>query len=123
MWPSTLGSNCSLSAARRILAVMSLLGLICFALVYWRSRRYERNLVEAERLIDAGQPADASPWLVLPESHPTTRDRALLLRARAALAMGRPSEAVKPLEKLDPNGHSESDEATRKDRALFQVRR
>jgi Flp pilus assembly protein TadD len=90
--------------------------------VFWWRGRFERHLAEAERLIEAGQAADASEWLDLPETEPSTRDRALLLRARAAAANGRPSEAVGPLEKIDPAGPLAADAALWKGRTLFQVR-
>jgi tetratricopeptide (TPR) repeat protein len=106
----------------RILLILLMLGLLSSCAVFWRRGRFERHLAEAERLIEAGQAADASEWLDLPETEPSTRDRALLLRARAAAANGRPSEAVEPLEKIDPAGPLAADAALWKGRTLFQVR-
>jgi tetratricopeptide (TPR) repeat protein len=106
----------------RILPVVMILGLLSSSIVFWWRGRFERHLAEAERLIEAGQATDASKWLDLPETEPSTRDRALLLKARAAMANGRPSEAVGPLEKIDPAGPFAADAALWKGRTLFQVR-
>jgi tetratricopeptide (TPR) repeat protein len=106
----------------RILLLLLMPGLLGSWAMFWWRGRFERHLAEAERLIEAGQAADASEWLDLPESEPSTRDRALLLRARAAAAIGRPSAAVGPLERIDPTGPLAADAALWKGRILFQVR-
>ena len=64
------------------------------------------TLGEALVRIVTGNPIEASSWLDLPEATPSTRDRALLLRARVALVQHRPSEAVEPLNRVDPSGPS-----------------
>ncbi|MBX6312096.1 MAG: tetratricopeptide repeat protein, partial [Isosphaeraceae bacterium] len=87
---------------------------------WWRGRP-GRHLAEAERLLDAGAPAEAVAWLDLPASRPATRDRALLLRARAALARRRPAEAVAPLEQVDPRGPWAAEAAFWKGRTLYAV--
>jgi tetratricopeptide (TPR) repeat protein len=86
--------------------------------LWWRGRP-ERHLAEAEQALDAGIPGAAAPWLDLPEATPATRDRALVLRARAALALGRPAEAVGPLEQVDPRGPSAACAAFWKGRTLL----
>src|SRR5688572_8760164 len=68
----------------------------------WRRGRPERHLAEAGRLLDDGLPGEAWGWLALPMVTPSTRDRALLLTARAAVLEGRPADAVSPLRQLDP---------------------
>jgi tetratricopeptide (TPR) repeat protein len=98
------------------------LGLTGIGLATWWRGRPEWHLDQARRLIEAGRADDASEWLALPETEPSTRDRALLLRARAAVDRGRPSEAVGPLEKVDPSGPFAADAALWKGRVLFQVR-
>jgi tetratricopeptide (TPR) repeat protein len=104
------------------LAALVLLGLPGLGLLSWWRGRVERHLAEARRLIEAGQADEASPWLDLPETTPSTRDRALLLRAKAAVAKGRPSDAVGPLDQIDPGGPFAADAAVWKGRTLFQVR-
>jgi tetratricopeptide (TPR) repeat protein len=99
-----------------------LLGLPGLGLVSWWRGRCARHLAEAQRLIEAGRAEDAAEWLDLPEAQPSTRDRALLLRAQAALVKGRPSEAVGPLEQIDPSGPCAAEAALWKGRTLFQVR-
>jgi tetratricopeptide (TPR) repeat protein len=106
----------------RGLAAVLLLGLPGFGLASWWRGRPERHLDQARRLIEAGRAEAAPEWLALPESEPSTRDRALLLRARAAVDRGQPSAAVAPLEKIDPSGPLAADAALWKGRVLFQVR-
>jgi tetratricopeptide (TPR) repeat protein len=89
--------------------------------LWWRGRP-ARHLAEAERLLAAGAPAGAIGWLAVPEAAPATRDRALLLRARAALALGRPERAVAPLEGIDPDGPAGAEAAFWKGRVLFAAR-
>src|SRR5207253_25340 len=60
----------------------------------WVTNRPDRHLAEAGRLIDGGEPSEALAWLVLPEATPRTRDKALILRARAALERKRPADAA-----------------------------
>jgi tetratricopeptide (TPR) repeat protein len=105
-----------------VLAVLILLGFVGLGFLWWWQGRVERHLAEAARLIEAGQANSASEWLDLPEREPSTRDRALLLRARAAIVMGRPAEAVEPLDKIDATGPLTADAAYWKGRTLFQVR-
>lgn len=97
------------------LVVLVLLG------AWWRGRP-ERWLAEAERMLGEDRPEAASEWLGLPEATARTRDRALVLRARVALARGRPAEAVGPLNRVDPAGPSAADAAFWKGRTLYAVR-
>ena len=106
----------------RWLAAVLSLGLTGVGLATWWRGRPERHLDQARRLIEAGRADHASEWLALPEAEPRTRDLALLLRARAAVDRGRPSEAVGPLEKIDPSGPLAADAALWKGLILFQVR-
>ncbi|MEJ7639987.1 MAG: hypothetical protein WKF75_18945 [Singulisphaera sp.] len=87
----------------------------------WRRGRPERHLAEAGRLLDEGLPGEASEWLALPAATPPTRDRALLLTARAAVLEGRPTDAVSPLRQLDPDGPLGADVAFWRGRALYAV--
>ena len=63
----------------------------------------------------------AAPWLELPERSTATRDRALILRARVALAGGRPKTAVGPLQRVDPLGPWAAEAAFWKGRTLYAV--
>jgi predicted Zn-dependent protease len=101
---------------------LALLGIPGLGLVSWWRGRCARHLAEAQRLIAAGRADEATEWLDLPQAQPSTRDRALLLRARAAIVKGRPSEAVGPLEQIDPGGPLAAEAALWKGRTLFQVR-
>ncbi len=87
----------------------------------WWSRRAEHWLSGAERCLTLGDYQEVLAWLVLPEATARTRDRALLIRARAMLELGRPSEAVAPLDAIDPNGASATDAAFWKGRTLLAV--
>lgn len=122
MATSRQGSRRLQTLLSRALAALVLMGLSGIALVYWWHSRCERHLAEARRLIETGQVGDASAWLDLPETKPSTRDRALLLRARVAVQSGRPSEAVRPLDEIDAAGPLAADAALWKGRTLFEVR-
>ena len=87
----------------------------------WERARPERHLAEAARHLREGRPEEALYWLGLPEAASATRDRALLLRARIALARGRPAEAVGPLERIDPAGPCAADAAFWKGRTLYEA--
>ena len=88
---------------------------------FWWSGRPERHLDEAERCLAVGEFESIRPWLALPEATARTRDRALLVRARAALAQGRPAEAVRPLDEVDAGGLWAVDAAFWKGRTLQAV--
>jgi tetratricopeptide (TPR) repeat protein len=90
------------------------------AVVWWRGRP-EGHLAEVERRLAAGSWDSAAAWLELPERTPATRDRALLLRARIALAGGRPRDAVAPLQQVDPRGPWAAEAAFWKGRTLYAV--
>src|SRR5262249_46027219 len=98
------------------------LALIIAGAWWWWRGRPERHLGGAERLLGRGGPAAARAWLELPESTPATRGPARLLRARVALALGRPAEAVAPLEAIDPGGPLAADAAFWKGRTLYEAR-
>jgi Flp pilus assembly protein TadD len=84
--------------------------------------RPERDLNRAEWYLDENLPAEALECLKVPEAVPQTRDRALLLRARIALALGRPADAVEPLNRVDPAGRWAADAAYWKGRTLYGVK-
>ena len=90
-------------------------------LAWWWRGRPERHLDEAERLLEAGLPNAARPWLELPASAPRTRPRALLLRARSAVDRGHPEQAVEALEGIDPDGPMAAEAAFWKGRVLYDV--
>ena len=56
--------------------------------LWWRWRPTQ-HLAEAARCLEAGRWAEAAAWLEVPEKAPETREPALLLRARVALAEGK----------------------------------
>jgi tetratricopeptide (TPR) repeat protein len=88
---------------------------------FWWSGRPERQLAEAERCLALDDFGGVLSSLELPEATARTRDRALLLRARAALARGRPADAVQPLGAIDPNGPCSIDASFWKGRTLLAV--
>lgn len=104
---------------RGMSAIAILLGSIAASGVWWWSGRAGRHLAEAERLVDAGQPLAAGEWLGVPEADLATRERALLVRARAALGRDRPADAVGPLEEIDPEGSNGGAAAFWKGRTLY----
>ena len=87
---------------------------------WWRSRP-DRHLAEGERLLEENQPDEAIRWLGVPEATLRTRDRAFLLRARAALARNSPSDAMDPLFQVDADGPWAADAAYWKGRTLEAV--
>lgn len=93
--------------------------IVASGLGFWRSGRHERSLSAASIAIEAQEWDEAIVCLDLAETNPKTRDRALLLRVRAMLAMGRPREAVKPLDELNPDGPLGAEVAFWKGRTLF----
>jgi tetratricopeptide (TPR) repeat protein len=105
--------------SRGVAAVVALLAAFVAAGAWWWWGRAGRHLIEAERLMDAGRPLAATEWLGVPESSPATRERALLVRARAALGRNRPADAVGPLEGIDPDGPNGGDAAFWKGRTLY----
>lgn len=97
----------------------SLATLVAALAFIWWAGRPERHLAEAERCLGLGDFGGVSASLALPEKTARTRDRALLLRARMALARDRPAEAVRPLDLIDPDGPSSIDAAFWKGRTLL----
>ncbi|WP_169973805.1 tetratricopeptide repeat protein [Tautonia rosea] len=98
--------------------VLTVAVMIVVSAFWWRGRP-ARHLDRAERALEAGDPIQAWRWLDVPVEVPETRDRALLLRARAAVERGRPSEAVEPLDQLDPEGPLAAEVAFWKGRTLM----
>ncbi len=87
----------------------------------WISGRPERHLAQAKSLISEGEPSEALAWLDLPESTPTTADRALILRARVAVEYHELGEAVNALNRVDPHGPEAADFAYWKGRTLYEA--
>jgi tetratricopeptide (TPR) repeat protein len=87
---------------------------------WWRSRA-DRHLAEGERLLEENQPDEAIRWLGVPEATYHTRDRAFLLRARAALARNSPSDAMDPLFQVNAAGPWAADAEYWKGRTLEAV--
>jgi tetratricopeptide (TPR) repeat protein len=90
------------------------------SVLLWRGRP-EWHLAKAERLLDEGAWEKAVGWLDLPEGVPATRERALLLRARVALAAGQPEQAVASLRGVDPDGPRGADASFWRGRVLYAV--
>lgn len=97
---------------------LAVAGLAAYA---WVRGRPEWHLRQAERRLAEGAWTLAGPWLELPERVPSTRDRALILRARAAVESGRPTNAVAPLQRVDPDGPSGAEAAFWKGRTLYAI--
>jgi tetratricopeptide (TPR) repeat protein len=98
-----------------------LAGILATGAWLWWNGRADRHLAQAERLLERGDYDELEGWLSLPESVAATRDRALLLRARAALSSGRPSQAVAPLDQIKPGGEYAGEAAFWKGRTLYAV--
>jgi len=105
----------------RLASGLTLGAAVAAAWGFWWGARPARHLAEAGRLVGAGEPLEAVDWLDLPERTPATRDRALVLRARAALGVGRPRDAVGPLNRVDPRGPWAAEADFWKGRTLFQA--
>ena len=88
--------------------------------LWWRWRP-SRHLAEAARCLEAGRWEDAAAWLEVPEKVPETREPALLLHARVALAEGRPEAAVSSLRGIRPDGPNSAEAAYLKGRVLQEV--
>lgn len=96
------------------------LGLVATGCWWWVGRP-ERHLAAAETAFEAEEWDQALVWLTVPRREPQTRERASLLRAQIALRRGRPSEAVGPLDEVDPNGPQALAAAFWKGRTLLAV--
>jgi tetratricopeptide (TPR) repeat protein len=105
----------------RAWAAVVLLALVGAGTAAWWRGRPERHLAEAERRLAEGSWGSAGVWLELPERTAATRDRALILRARAAIQAGRPGDAVAPLRGVDPRGRCAAEADFWKGRALYAV--
>jgi tetratricopeptide (TPR) repeat protein len=88
-------------------------------LALWWGGRPERHLARAEAALGEGDWGEALGWLALPESMARTRDRALLLRARAAVEQGNLAGAVRALDRVDPQGQRAAEFAFWKGRTLY----
>jgi tetratricopeptide (TPR) repeat protein len=87
--------------------------------VYWWRGRAERHLARAEEALETGEQEEALGWLAVPEAARATRERALLLRARAAVERGNLAEAVRALDQVNPHGPSAAAFAFWKGRTLY----
>jgi tetratricopeptide (TPR) repeat protein len=104
-------------AAAAVLAAVALGS----GVLWWRGRP-ERHLARVEEALRSGDPAAALEWLAVPEAAAGTRERALLLRARAAVERGQPLQAARALDKVDPHGPVAADFAFWKGRTLYAAR-
>jgi tetratricopeptide (TPR) repeat protein len=89
---------------------------------WWRGRP-ERHLARAAEALSDGDPSGAVGWLDLPESSPTTRDRALILRAWLSVERGDLAGSARALDRVDPDGPAAADLAYWKGRTLYSARR
>jgi tetratricopeptide (TPR) repeat protein len=87
--------------------------------VGWWHGRPERQLARAEEALASGEQEEALAWLAVPEASASTRERALLLRTRAAVERGDLAEAVRTLDKVKPDGPVAAEFAFWKGRTLY----
>jgi tetratricopeptide (TPR) repeat protein len=99
--------------------VCTVAALLVAAFALWWGGRPERHLARAERALGEGNHDEALWWLAVPESVARTRNRALLLRARAAVEQGNLAGAVRALDRVDQNGQQAADFAFWKARTLY----
>ncbi len=92
------------------------------SLGWWWQTNPERHLTEALRLLESSDPEQAELWLRLPENSPQTRDRALIARARVALARNRPDQAIAPLDGIASSSPSAQDADYWKGRTLYAMK-
>jgi tetratricopeptide (TPR) repeat protein len=92
------------------------------AFAVWWGGRPERHLARAEQALGEGDWDVALGWLAVPESVVRTRNRALLLRARAAVEQGNLAGAVRALDRVDPDGQQAPEFAFWKARTLYAAR-
>ncbi|MEW4566285.1 tetratricopeptide repeat protein [Tautonia sp. JC769] len=107
-----------MSKARWLGCAVVTAGVVTWSVAWWQGRP-DRHLERAEQWLAGGNPNEALQWLDLPAEVPRTRDRAFLLRARAAIERGRPSDAVGPLDRIDPDGPLSADVSFWKGRTLM----
>jgi len=101
-------------------ALLALTVVASVGWLWWRWRP-SQHLAEAARCLDAERWAEAAAWLEVPERVPETREAALLLHARLALAEGRPEAAVDSLRGIRPDGPNAAEAAYLKGRVLLEV--
>ena len=101
-------------------ALLALTAVASGGWLWWRWRPTQ-HLAEAARCLEAGRWAEAAAWLEVPENVPETREPALLLHARIALAEGRPEAAVSSLRGIRPDGPNSAEAAYLKGRVLQEA--
>ena len=115
-----------LGVSQRSLVILAV-GLVALAGVgvagwsWWRGRA-ERSLSAAERSLREGDAEAALGALGLPERAPSTRDRALIVHARAALSLKRVAEAARVLNRVDARGPLATELGYWKGRTLYEAR-
>jgi tetratricopeptide (TPR) repeat protein len=107
---------------RRFVVAALLVAVLLGSVALWRRGRPEWHLSLAEEALRDGEPSEALQWLAVPEATPATRDRALLLRARLAVERGGLSEAIRALDRVNPDGPSAAEFAFWKGRTLYEAR-
>jgi tetratricopeptide (TPR) repeat protein len=106
---------------RRWLATAVLVGVGAYgyAAVHGWLGSPERHLARAGQALESGALDTALEWLAVPESAASTRDRALLIRARIAVERGNLAGAVRALDLVNPHGPHAADFALWKARTLY----
>ena len=104
---------------KRIWGCVTLVVAVLLGSGYWWSTRFERSLSRGVEAFESEEWNQALDSIRIAESNPSTRQRALLLRVRVMLAMGRPREAVPPLNEINPNGELAAEVPFWKGRTLF----
>jgi tetratricopeptide (TPR) repeat protein len=113
-----------MQAATRRLTSLLVIGLILLGIgagAWWWSGRAERALASAEQALSDGEPDSALAELDLPERVPATRDRALIVHARAALTLKRVSEAARVLDQVDQRGPLATELGFWRGRTLYEA--
>lgn len=101
--------------------LVALAGLGVVGWSWWRGQP-ERSLSAAERALRDGDPEAALGALGLPERAPSTRDRALIVHARAALSLKRVAEAARVLDRVNARGPQATELGFWKGRTLYEAR-
>jgi tetratricopeptide (TPR) repeat protein len=108
---------------RWAMAAVLVAGTLLGGVYSWWRGRPERHLARAAEALSDGDPSGAMGWLDLPESLPTTRDRALILRAWLSVERGDLAGSARALDRVDPDGPAAADLAYWKGRTLYSARR
>ncbi len=108
---------------RRDVTAVAVATVAVVLIASWWLGRPERRLAEAAEALARSDFERARALLPLAEATPRTRDRALAIRARSAIELGRFAEAARALDAINPSGPLAITVGLLRGRVLYQTGR